>query len=913
MDAATNFNKEGVNELALSVPELNVDFVDDRLSSTPYYKLYGLNPANYSNVKVNSLDFSVRLGKRVREYGTLEKLLAANDDTLCKIKGFGKGCLEELHAYLGTLAANRTLTDYSNAYQADVCSSSITIELMPYKDQILRGEFDFLNSMTISAESTELIEKFKAAHEVLDSELVEALYEKKSEVLEIREMLQTFIERTNNSQIVEDVIKEIPLNRLNEHVSWVVKCFTSNQEALNYLSELISDKNQTLQAYLKENAERIISGNRWFKRLTKWCQYDLDTDFDYFFVKQLKSERELQIISQRAERKTLDEIGKSMDITRERVRQIESKVRERFDRWQKRQRIMFKIFLDMGEENGLSPIEVINHLGVFGREFIYLMKGCETEQIHYDKQLDMFVVENLSLTESVQAYVDALPDTFPEKKLGEYLKIATEENEYPEKMVVAVIEDNYKKTGDTYHRFRLTLASVYGAIMQKYYPNGIHIYDADAIESFRRHVEEDYCIDISDKGDHAISSILSRIGILCDRGVYKYCQNAPYISKSLAKRIHDFIEESDTPIFMTNTLFSVFEEDLIAEGIDNKYFLQGILRELFGDEWIFRRDYISKDEAYTSVYSSIVGFIKNSQHPVSKEDLLRKFPGVTDIVISLSVSDPNILNLFGLYIHSCHLVLSDADIEYLKKTVERFLENKKVCHCREIYEYINADYPVLLTNNYVQYPFSLFSLLEYLFRERYNFSRPYIAQENATIERVLDVLRDIVKESERLDISEIQAFAREHGAQIYSIREFIDSCNDTHFLISDLEVASIKYIGITEQMARDIETKIVDEIDTTVPIHQLHCIHSLPSINVEWNAWLIYSALKKWGTQVEVAASASQFRQAYPIVAPLGKLDVTALEESTGKHAEKIIVADNLNEIDDLIGDFSLDDLEGIQ
>ncbi len=45
-------------------------------------------------------------------------------------------------------------------------------------------------------------------------------------------------------------------------------------------------------------------------------------------------------------------------------------------------------------------------------------------------------------------------------------------------------------------------------------------------------------------------------------------------------------------------------------------------------------------------------------------------------------------------------------------------------------------------------------------------------------------------------------------------------------------------------MTKSIEIKILDEIDTTVPIHQLRCIHSLPNINIEWNVWLVYSALK---------------------------------------------------------------------
>ncbi len=41
-------------------------------------------------MKIDSLDFSVRLKKRVRIYKTLENLLKQNDDTLCQIKGFGR-------------------------------------------------------------------------------------------------------------------------------------------------------------------------------------------------------------------------------------------------------------------------------------------------------------------------------------------------------------------------------------------------------------------------------------------------------------------------------------------------------------------------------------------------------------------------------------------------------------------------------------------------------------------------------------------------------------------------------------------------------------------------------------------------------------------------------------------------------
>lgn len=95
--------------------------------------------------------------------------------------------------------------------------------------------------------------------------------------------------------------------------------------------------------------------------------------------------------------------------------------------------------------------------------------------------------------------------------------------------------------------------------------------------------------------------------------MYKLKQKQ-YIPKNLAKRIYDYIVCGNDRIYLMNTLFSVFETDLRKSGVDNKYFLQGILHELYGDELIFTRDYVSTDEGETSIYASVVAFIEESRY-----------------------------------------------------------------------------------------------------------------------------------------------------------------------------------------------------------------------------------------------------------------------------------------------------------
>lgn len=723
-------------EEARKVEESRIEEVQESQEDRqkPYFERYGIVAEDYSNVLIESLECSRRIKNRllnnnIETYKTLAQLLNTNDNNLCKIRGVGGGFLKELHSFFATLKENNALECSADYTKSEVLPDLMTAEIMPYKDKILRGEFDCLNGISMSAKSVAVIEKFKAAYEVLDNELIEKFLDKEPETFRIMSMLQEFTNHVENNRIVENAIKDIPLHRLNTNALWVLKSFTSNQDLLSYLSGLISDNNQTLQMYLEVNSGQIASHNHRFEKFIRWCRYDVNSEVNRFFDEKLNA-RELKLIQLRAKGKTLEETGRTLKVTKERIRQIEKNVRASFDIWQRNKKIIFKVFLDMDEQVNLRSEEIVAFLEKYGEEFVYLMRTCSMKKVNYNKKLDAFFIENLSLSERISDYIESLPDVFSGKEMTEYLRKAEGEDEIPRKLLLAAIEESYKRTGDTYHRCRLTVTTVYGEIMQRYYPDGIRVYDADEIKAFRQHVLEDYGISIFDKNDHAIGSALSRIGIHCGRGTYRFRTSKTCISPALAKRIYDYVENNSSPILMISGIFSVFKQDLVAEGIDNKYLLQRVLRRLFEDDWIIRRDYISKDKSYTSVCSSIVAYIKESRYPVSKEDLFRKFPGITDIVISLAISDePYIINLFGRYIHRRRLTLADTDIEYLRETIERFLDDKKVCNCREIYDYINSDYPMLLMNNYIQCSLGLFSVLEYLFKQQYNFSRPYIARE----------------------------------------------------------------------------------------------------------------------------------------------------------------------------------------
>lgn len=886
----------------------NYLIISEEKKTIPYFERYELEPAWFSEKRIESIGFSKRLTSRLVNLGikTVEDVLKVNDETFSKVSGFGAGCYKELHEYLKSIAVTKTTG------KSQKKSVHLNSELLPYKRDIICGDFSFYNDEEFSAESKAIINIYKEAYEYLGSKIVFEIDCGNDEVLAIVEMFQNYINTIQNEKKAKNMISDIPNNLLNLDSDFVIKSFTDDGMMLDFFKGYkIQNGKQTFREYLYSNVNNIL-GNYPFIQLIKWVKLDLHAEINQFFADLLKIDRELEILQNRSEGKTSDYIGRVFNISKQRCSQIENKITHKFSTWQNKNRIKYRLFLELGDYVAISSDDVINYVGSYGMVFNYLMKKTAKGSIHYHKQWNLFVIEDTANVEMVQDYVDSLPNCFNETQLTEYVRAAEETYCYSSRIVRAIISEGYAKNDNTYVKKNLLLSEMYSSVLEKHYPEGLHIYDEGEIMGFKQHVLEDYGKDLSDKTDRSVGGILARVGMQCGRGIYKIRKEQDAISEELANRIRDFIDNSTAPIIFLKTIFTIFEEELVDEGINDNYYLQGIIKHQFANEYQFNRDYILKDGSVTTIYSSIVEFVKKSKYPVSKEEINREFPGVTEIILAMSLDDPDIVNLFGLYIHSSRLSVSKDDINYIKDIVDAFLEEEEVCHCKKVYEYVYKNYPEFLKNNFITYPFSMYSLLEFLFADLYSFSRPYIAKMNVKIERTEEILKSIVIESEKLSVSDIQNFAREHSAGLYSIRDFIDSCNDTHLLISDLEVASIEYIGINETIVKELESNIAKEIHDTVSIQQLQCTKTLPMINVKWNAWLIYSALKKWGTQLEVAASNSQFIHAFPIVAPKGKLDMTDVAFLSGSHDGKLLKVDDLNNIDELVADYISFEWDGV-
>lgn len=875
-------------------------------NTSPFYEVYRLDLDSFEKTKLEMAELSFRSNRILKENGidTIVTLLELSEAKLFELKGFGVGCYNEIQQYFKGISNinsidNRKKTQYE-----------ITDELCRYKNEISDNKFDFVNEKIFSKQSQAYIKFVKQGYLLLDGELIEEAINGSNEVLEIMRAINIFNENNALQVLYRDQVAKIPKNRRHENIEWMISAYTDDEEMKAFLAICKDDTVKTLEEYILFNIELIQQQKSKIINFLTWCRYDIKKEIEKFIEEIFKNERIRSVLEARAAKRTLEEIGKQHDVTRERIRQVEKKGMMSFRNLERKTRIFMKMCTDLHEYRVITVPEIEKFIGEYGGLYTYCLKTICEEIYNYNKVYESFIIEKELNVEDIQKHVLELPDIFSEKHLDVILENANREYNYPRNLMKYCIDINYKKTRIVYHKIPLTLAAMYEDILRRFYPEGIHVYDSIEITKFAQIVSEEYGIELN-RSARAIEGVITRISMLCGKG--RYCvKRAEYMSEGLAEQIHTYITESEMPIFLTNTIFSIFEEELLSEKISNKYFLQGILHELFGDEWIFRRDYITKDVALTSIYSSIVKYIENSKYSVSKEELYKAFPGVTEIVIGFSITDQSIINLFGSYVHGDNLKMSIQDIEYLRNIVIRFMENRDMVHCKQIYEYIMIDNPSILKNNYVNMTFGMYGLLEYYFREDYDFSRPFIAKQGVEIEKTRDVLREIIHEADRMYISEIQMHAKTNFHQICSILDYIDTFNESHLVISQNEIATFDVIGISEEYARKIENIILEEIVLTMPIAQLKCIHRFPKLNVPWTEWLIYSIINKWGVQLEVTPSASQFKQAIPFIGKLGMKNEFIMGNISIEEVGELFLADDLTDIDDLISDYIIDDLEDL-
>ena len=642
----------------------------------------------------------------------------------------------------------------------------------------------------------------------------------------------------------------------NENENKILKN-TFNEYKCIFVRELITKlTNVPLKTY---EYSIVIDFLQWLSNIKEEKLFNM-------FIAIFKNERDKKIFKARAMGNTLEKVGNQYGITRERVRQLEKKIMRSFIYYIQRVKPHYILLALSESENIISDDLIKKVYSEYSECFKYALKKGNIKNIKFNEELLNFVFDDTEWQGLVELYINDLPQIIECKQIDNVLKPIFCGTGFPieYKDIKKIVLSKYLIIGNAYSKTKIGIGSLYLAVIKKYYPNGIKLFDKFETKRFKIFAENMFGDVKWPDTDRAISARIADLTVLCGRGRY-ILPDSIQIDDSLLIEIHEYIKNSERNALLFHELFERFKEKLLNHtNIDNRFFLQGVLKYKYSDEFVFNRDTVSKKiQKSRSIGGEIENFIQSKEFIATKGEIKNEFLGITEIVINIHTTGNRNILLWGVgkYIHISKLILDNNTIGRLSDTLAIYTNQGPVSSHKLFGDLYNTENKFFL-DNHIENHIALFSILEYLFKEEYKFSRPYIALKNSTAITSESIIQEFVSSFDELSITELKYFIDSNHIKITNFSALIDRLGDK-FIRADLDflIARDK-LNLSDNMVNRIEETLlaIMGIKGYISVRLLDDFLFFPSIEVKWTPFLLVSIVKYFCKRVKSINIATDYR-----------------------------------------------------
>ncbi len=591
---------------------------------------------------------------------------------------------------------------------------------------------------------------------------------------------------------------------------------------------------------------------------SKWLYQDIKQSLRDALSKLFKSDRDETVVKMRASGATLEETGKEFGITRERIRQIEKKFHGRFTSYVSR--LNPHLILNAFSENTayIRDKEVAEVYGEMTDMFIYCLKECNCATALWVEQLQGFIIGDVSWYERIKEYLDELPEMLEMSAVDSLVINLAERTKTPldYESIKNMIINEYKLSGQVYLRKKVRASEMYLAVIDKYYSEGIKLYDAFETKRFRGYVKEMFGdVNLSDN-NRAIDSVIGRITVLCDRGKH-ILPSRISISMDILEKIRTFINESDRSIIMFAELYERFKDELIERSnITNRYFLQGVLRYYYPNDFFYTRDTLNKDSNNeASIRIAIEEFVKQEGRIVSKEELKQEFAGITDAVLLNALYSTHDLLAwdYGQYLHSSLLNISEHDYQ----NVSVILVEQVSCGfvtSRKLFDMLYMSNSEFMTRNDIHTHLCLYSVIMYMFPDKFEFRRPYISLKGSPAQTKFDILKDYLVERDSFKISDLKEFCDEMQIKIMTMESIIEGLGDEFIRVDVDNCVRKNVLCLADDVIEAIDdiTESLMMNNNYISLRKVNDFFYYPDIGIEWTQFLLESIIYEYSKRFKI-------------------------------------------------------------
>jgi len=577
----------------------------------------------------------------------------------------------------------------------------------------------------------------------------------------------------------------------------------------------------------------------------KYLNYDFLSDIDCFFEDY--SDNWKSILMCRENGGTLEKAAQILGVTRERVRQIERRIQQDFNSICKRKNWMLILSSICDRKTYLDVIEISNIINEkYSKIFIYLLKNSKNTQFLFSIDMGVFLIGNdMSAQNLLIEFENALSKIVSEDELSQIeYKLATDKNLKPD-FVTEICRKNLYRYGKFYSKTKLTNTDLYNYVLENFFASGYKIDDTAETSRLRYLISNSFGTVNLPVNDRAIDARIMDIGILCGRGTYKHKKGIEKFEE-IANKVSDYFSESQKTAISFLEIFDKYKDEIILKwGIENRYQLQGILKYYLKDKYYFSRDYISKTDA-DDISTEIVNYIAKN-NIVSKDKLRKCFKGISEAMLFqiLSRSSDILIWGFGEYIHSNKLQFDQEDVERLSNELKMRMGTGYV-NSKKLYSDLYINQECFFQKNRIDNHMAFFSVLEYIFSDAYNFSRPIISMPDTGRLNANQIVKDYISTFEQITISEVKEFLDETKIGITSIPAFFDSFCDEYIRADEDLLVKIENLNLSKAICKEITDTLLAFIKDKgyIAAQKFNGYPYFPNIGVKWSPYLLVSLVR---------------------------------------------------------------------
>jgi hypothetical protein len=573
----------------------------------------------------------------------------------------------------------------------------------------------------------------------------------------------------------------------------------------------------------------------------------------------IKENEDFEIFKERTIGKhTLQEIGEKYKVSKERIRQKEKKIFKLFESFF----TLFRkqVFGDI--KRGILDMEAIRNMFKDDGDMLHIKYALISENYSpavYFEELDKFLI-NIK-PDDVRIKLDAII----EENIGDIC------NFYNELIIVdEALKDveldfidigdfltyakrkGYRECGNYLIKRGTSTRSIYKFILREYFPQGIKLSDPKDIETVLIIARDEFKLERHSEDD--VSSVAAMIveNVLCDRATYIH-PNYINVPMPLMEKIKCYILESSEDTLLTADVFHKFEEELREKSnIRNRYFLHGVLRYYYEEQFSFVRDKVSiASGEILSTNKILQNFLKEQGGPVSREKIKEQFPGWSEVMIQNAEQINKNIIKWDTRLFNCaeNLIIAEEDKEKLRNAIEVALtEYNGYCNAMAIYKKLQLKMHGFYKKNGISNYINLFYVLKYLFEDTYYFRKPHILREKTDNQfTTMDMFMKAIEERDTITYEELSNYLvkklKFNETTIFAARKKFSS--------KLIEIRKGEYMlkdkfPVTEELLNKIKEFIEQQLSGKeyVPMLSIIDYRILPDIGYDWNPYMLQDIIE---------------------------------------------------------------------